>query len=325
MRKKNIFLVFLMTGILYLCAGCGNTQNSTQDLIIEALAEKYPEKTFVVEGQDGLYYNVTDAEGIKFQAEPIQETRSQFWCTDNYLDAYFQANGTVDKCNEILERYNVENRVEIGKPFELNLGTIDDEENCAQMATCLDELQELLKVPFEVSYFDKGTPQQAEKYQGSSTVGTFSYISLDYAFHQPHIKAFVGEGTISIKDIQETLDGQKLLEDIIVQVNEYDLIGEALEPDFYAQLKEVVEKGSRPVEVYGDDYRHFDISIEMIHAKITGNTDSAILSVKNEGKDEIGNTILHVAVENGDEIVLHLGINEGVDYSYKLEDLYMAD
>ena len=135
----------------------------------------------------------------------------------------------------------------------------------------------------------------------------------------------MGEGTISIQDIQKTLDGQKLLEDILVQVNEYDLIGESLEPDFCAQLKEVVKEGSRPVEVYGDDYRHFDISIEMIHAKITGNTDSAILSVKNEGKDEAGNTVLRVAMENGDEMVLHLGMNEGVSYSYKLEDLYMEE
>ncbi len=241
------------------------------------------------------------------------------------MDACFEANGTVDRCNEILERYNVENRVEIGEPFELNLGIIDDEENRAQMEVCLDELLELLKVPFEVAYFDKGTPQQGENYQASSTVGTFSYISLDYTFHQPHIMAFVGEGTISIKEIQESLEGSTLLEDIIVQVNEYDLIGEALEPDFYVQLKEVVEEGSRPVEVYGDDYRHFNISIEMIHAKITSNADSAIMTVENEGKDETGNTILRVATENGDEIILHLGMNEGFAYSYKLENLYMAD
>ncbi|MBQ8198992.1 MAG: hypothetical protein IJZ76_06165 [Lachnospiraceae bacterium] len=326
--KKKVCLLLLMTGIICMCVACNKVSDgatSTQNLIVEVLEEKYPEKTFEVIGQESLYYNVVDGAGIRFQVEPIQVTQVKFWCTDNYLDAYFQANGTVEQCNEILEQFGIENKVELGEPFEVNLGVIDDERNRTQMESCLDELGELLKVPFEVTYYDKGTPQQGEKYQGSSTVGTFSYISLDYTFQEPHIRTFVGEGTIAINDIQKVLDGHALIENILVQVNEYDIIGEALEPEFYAQIKEAVEAGERPVEVYEDDYRHFDISIEMIHTKITSNTDASILTIENEGEDENGNVVLRVMAENGDELFLHLGKNEEVAYSYKLNDLYMAE
>ncbi len=330
--KNRLYIVLLMICVVFMSTGCSKvwtaTQmltTSTQDMIVEILEEKYPEKSFEVVGQEGLYYNVVDADGIEFQVEPIMSNFSRFWCTDNYLDAYFQTNGIVDQCNEVLERYGVENRVEIGETFEINLGVIDNYENCVQMAACLDELAELMKVPFEVTYYDKGTPQQGEEYKGSSKTGTFSYISLDYTFQEPHIMVSVGEGTISIEDIQNTVEGSDFLEGIIVQVNEYDAIGEALEPEFYVQLKEVVEKGERPVEVYGDDYRNFNISIEMIHAKITNNTNSSILEVKNDGKDEDGYTMLRVIAENGDEMLLHLGMNEGRAYSYKLQDLYMVD
>lgn len=180
-----------------------------------------------------------------------------------------------------------------------------------------------MKVPFEVTYYDKGTPQQGKKYKGSSKTGTFSYISFDYTFQEPHIMVSVGDGTISIEEIQNAVEGSEILEGIIVQVNEYDAIGEALEPEFYVRLKEIVEKGNRPVEVYGDDYINFNSSIEMIHDK-TKKLGLPIMEVRNDGKDEDGYTMLRVIVENGDEMVLHLGMNEGDAYSYKLEDSYMV-
>ena len=322
--KKKIYIFLMIASMTCMCIGCSKA-TSMQHMIVETLEEKYPEKTFTIEGQEGLFYNLADGDGIKFQVEPIEKSSSRFWCRDNYLDAYFQASGAVDRCNATLNRYGIENRIELGEAFELNLGIIDDEENRTQMAACLDELRELLKVPFEVAYYDRGTPQSGEKYQGSSMMGTFTYISLNYAFQEPHIMPFVGEGTILIEDVQKSLDGEELLEDIIIQVNEYDVIGEALEPEFYSRIKNVVEEGERPVEVYEEDYRHFDISIEMIHSKIGTNTDSAIIAAENEGKDENGNTMLRVIAENGDEIVLHLGVNEGVAYSYKLEDLYIVN
>lgn len=316
--KKTIYLFLLATAMICMCIGCGKAA-PTEDMIVETLEEKYPEKTFEVEGQEGLYYQVVDNDGIRFEAEPIRKSGLQFLCRDNYLDAYFQGNGTLERCNEIIKHYGIKNEIVIGEAFELDIGAIDDEENFAQMAMCLDELGEELKVPFEVTYYDRGTPQQGEKYQGSSTVGTFSYISLDYTFRQPHIMSVAGEGTISIEAIQNAMSGNDFLEDIIVQINEYDMIGEALEPEFCAQIKKVVEEGERPVEVYEDDYRHFAISLEMLHAKIDEKTDSSILTVENGGKDENGNTILLVTTENGEEIDFHLGMNEGVAYSYKLE------
>lgn len=98
--KNKMCLLFLMIGIICMCIGCGKLNNDNEmvttsipDLIIETLEEKYPGKTLEVRGQDGLSYNVVDEEEIKFQVEPIQSTRFHFWCTDNYLDAYFQANG----------------------------------------------------------------------------------------------------------------------------------------------------------------------------------------------------------------------------------------
>jgi len=328
MKNKIRFILFIVS-LAGMSAGChkmnieGKSMTVlTQDLIVETLEEKYPEKTFTVKEQNGLYYHVVDNNGIAFQVEPIKDTRLQFWCRDNYPDAYFEANGTLDECNEVLERYGMENKIELGKPLVLNLGIIDDEENRMQMGECFDELGELLKIPFEVTYYDKGTPQQGEEYRGSSTVGTFSYISLDYTFKEPHIRTFADEGTILIEDMQEATGGVELLESMIAQVNTYDAIGEALEPEFYRQIIEAVEEGYRPVEVYGDDYRHFDISIEMIHTKITGNIKAPVLTIENKGKDEDGNVILHVIAENGDEVIMHLGMNEDVRYSYKLEKLF---
>jgi len=94
---------------------------------------------------------VVDNNGIAFQVEPIKDTRLQFWCRDNYPDAYFEANGTLDECNEVLERYGMENKIELGKPLVLNLGIIDDEENlqiskfdCEYRATRREELTKLL-------------------------------------------------------------------------------------------------------------------------------------------------------------------------------------
>lgn len=141
--KKRLCIFMCIMSVVLLSFGCNQARSvmqsfntSTQDTIVEILEEKYPEKSFEVVEQDELYYNVVDADGIEFQVEPIMSGFSRFWCTDNYLDAYFQANGVVDQCNEVLARYDIENRVEIGEPFELNLGVIDNDENCVQMAAC---------------------------------------------------------------------------------------------------------------------------------------------------------------------------------------------
>lgn len=305
-----------------MCTGCSMWQPDISKEIVKTLEEKYPQKTFEVVGQEGLFYQVTDADGIEFVVEPLMSSPIRFWCTDNYLDAYFQADGRVERCNEILERYGVENRVEIGEPFELNLGVIDEEENRRQMSACLDELGEVFKIPFEVTYFDKGTPQQGERYRGSSKDGTFSYISLDYTFKEPHIISFLGEGTISIKDMQDYINGSGLLEDIVTQVREYDLIGEALEPEFSGQIKKVREEGKHPPDVLGIyEYSHFSSSVEVICIKIKAKTESVVISVKNEGEDADGNKILRAIAQNGDEILVCVGRNEEFEHSYKIVDV----
>lgn len=125
--KKRLYIVLFIICVVFMSTGCSKVWTATQmlitstpDMIVETLEEKYPEKSFEVVEQDGLYYNVVDGDGIEFQVEPIMSNFSRFWCTDNYLDVYFQANGIVDQCNEVLARYDVENRVEIGEKFEHN-------------------------------------------------------------------------------------------------------------------------------------------------------------------------------------------------------------
>lgn len=329
MKKFHVVLMFL--ACVFCIFGCQKLPNveeenfydtDVEEWLITVLEEKYPENAFTVTGEEGIYYILEDQEGISFFVEILEDSEKQFWCKDNYIESYYAAKGVLEQCNSLMQEYGVNDGVETGDSVTLNLGILDDSANYEKMCDCLYELGMLLQLPFEISYYDKGTPQSGEEYQGSTTTGTFSHLGFEMEFNEPYIMQNQIENAILLKVLQGNSDREDyaaIIDNLIQVVMEYNAIGKALDENYYHTVQECIANGGSPSDDLGEDYDYYSFSIHFLQEKMMSISGKALEEVTNDGMDEEGNLMISITDEEGDSYRLHLGKNDDNDYSFKLE------
>lgn len=341
-RITNMMKMLLLSCVMFCLTGCDIrdfvtlSSKQTEDKTIKVLEEKYPGQEFEITGSEGLFYIVEDQDGMSFHVEALRASYSQFWCTDNYIQQYYEENGVIEDCKELLAEYGMEGEIEMGSPTTLYVGCLDDEANRERMAEGLYRLSELIKPPFEVTYFEKGTPRQGEQYAGSDSVGAFSVICLEYDWLTPHVVSYasVNEDRLFMRDIYALSTQQDylgVLERIVIEAEDSDLIAKALDEEYFEKVIECQKEGKRPIEELGADFGDFYQSTYVIYGwyhgydGYQGDKVPRISSVEDFGMDEEGNRILMLTNTEGEKTAFHLGLNENnkyeeVNYSYHRAD-----
>ena len=322
---RNIILI----GVLLVCMLCSTgcsvqkvfylSENEVHEKIITVLEEKYPEQEFQIVEKDGLYYIVEDENGIQFWIEPLETTQKQFWCRDNYLECCYEEAGIMEEANAVLEEYGIGGKIVKGENVQLDLGYLDVEDNREKMAEGLYELSRLIQPPVEVSYFEKGTPQAGETYEGSDSQGTFYVLCFEYTFHKPHVVENADDYRLFIKDIvtmDSIEDYQKVLDAYYYGAEGCNILAKAMDEDLYQSILDCKEDGLHPAEELGDSFQHFYTSLQLIYSKYDHRSDYPMESARWLDEEEY---ILEMIDTSGNAVVLDLGRNEKYEYNYYFE------
>lgn len=335
-RIKNTMKMLLFCCVMVCVTGCDVRDFVTlsgeqmADKTIEVLEEKYQGQEFEITGSEGLYYIVEDQDGLSFEVEPLSAYYWKFWCTDNYIQQYYEENGVIEACEELFAEYGMEGEIEMGSPTYLHVGYIDDETNRERMAEGIYKLSELIKPPFEVAYFEKGTPQPGENYEGSDSVGVFSVICLEYDWLTPHVVSYatVNEDRLFMKDIfalSSQQDYLGVLERIVIEAEDSDLIAKALDEECFEKVIECRKNGKRPIKELGDDFGDYRKSTSAIYGWYHGEKVPRISYVEDLGLDEEGNRILMLTNTEWEKTAFHVGLNENADYEKVNYSYHLAD
>lgn len=307
------------------CTGCSVqkvfylSEDEVCEKIITVLEDKYPGQEFQIMDQDGLYYIVEDGNGIQFWIEPLETTRKQFWCRDNYLECCYEEAGIMEVAETILDEYDIGGEIVKGENVHLDLGYLDEEDNREKMAEGLYELGQLLQPPVEVSYFEKGTPQAAETYEGSDSQGTFYVLSFEYTFRESYVVENVDDYRLFIDDIvtMDSLENyQDFLDTYYYGAQGCNILAKAMDEDLYQSIIDCKEEGLHPAEELGDSFQHFYTSLQLVYSKYAQRSDYPMESARWLDEEEY---ILEMTDTSGDTVVLDLGRNEEYEYNYYFE------
>lgn len=325
-KVRRLIAIAMMVNMIFLLSGCaavdGMIPLSSKQIdnhIIDTLNEKYPNHTFSITSDNGTLFNIQDENAVEFQVTVEEANKLQFWCKDNYIASYFVSEGRLDEFNELLSTYGVGDQLEKDDVIEVTFSNLDDDYGLEDMGNCFYQMGMLLNIPFDVTYFDRGTPQAAESYQGSTTEGFGNVCVISCEYNSSHIITRVDENRLFLKDIQEmSLEDDYIdyLSEIERSIEDRDIVAEAINPQVYSEIIDIMSRGERPADVLGMSYGDFTMSLDIIfgHYKSDYHVASAQVTERDDSEETL---TLVITDEMGEEYTLNLGSSG--DYKYHIE------